>query len=535
MRQQSVHYSEQMQTVADVLAAPALRNGRPVVLAGEDSLQRPVRWVHVSELPDIDRLLDGGEVVLTMGGPLRSAPVAARFLDQLISAGVAALVVELGDDLPEVPAVAIERARVAGLPLVALRRKVRFIEITQHVHRQLVSDQLARLELSAEVHTTFTRLGLGRAGSDLIVSAAARLIDGPVVLESPRRHVVAVSGGDAERVVADWDRRSRAAVTRATTGVAGPESWLTTPVGHQGRVWARLVAPECSDVERGVVVLERASQALEMQRMIDNDDVAAGARLHGQLLAALVDGRFATEAEALNRAQSVGLRRDAEYTGLVFAAADDDVDVDQVRTLVRQLGLRAITSSLRTTGVSVLVAHDGDHGWLDDLDGVLSREHPQWVVGVGRSTASVLEVGAQLRSARRVADIAVTLTPGGSALYRPQDLRLRGLLDSLVGDFRLAQFVENELGALLAHDVRGGTSLLDLLRTYLRCNGNVSDVARVAHRNRSSLYRQIHRLERLLGCSLDDADSRTSLTVAVMAHDLAGRGDASPARATNGS
>src|SRR5262245_31695572 len=46
-------------TVAEVVAMPTTQLGRPKVLAGEVSLGRRVRWLHVSELKDIASLLHG--------------------------------------------------------------------------------------------------------------------------------------------------------------------------------------------------------------------------------------------------------------------------------------------------------------------------------------------------------------------------------------------------------------------------------------------------------------------------------------------
>ena len=37
------------------------------MVAGERGLARPVRWVHISELPDVTRLLKGGELVMATG------------------------------------------------------------------------------------------------------------------------------------------------------------------------------------------------------------------------------------------------------------------------------------------------------------------------------------------------------------------------------------------------------------------------------------------------------------------------------------
>ena len=123
-------------TVADVLALEQVRQGLPAVVAGEENLDRRVRWAHVSELADIAGLLRGGELILTTGVALPSddADLAAYVAD-LDNVGVAGLVVELGRRYAKaLPPALVRAAQGRGLPLVALHRETRFVSITEAVH-----------------------------------------------------------------------------------------------------------------------------------------------------------------------------------------------------------------------------------------------------------------------------------------------------------------------------------------------------------------------------------------------------------------
>src|SRR5579875_789179 len=101
-------------TVAEALALPVLRRGLPEVLCGEDALDRPIRWVHAGEVPNIAALLVGGELLLTTG--MGVAPRAAEqraFVRDLAERGVAALVIELGSSLQTIPEALRDGAREA--------------------------------------------------------------------------------------------------------------------------------------------------------------------------------------------------------------------------------------------------------------------------------------------------------------------------------------------------------------------------------------------------------------------------------------
>ena len=175
-----------------------------------------------------------------------------------------------------------------------------------------------------------------------------------------------------------------------------------------------------------------------------------------------------------------------------------------------------------SNGVGVLLtlsSQSAEPKMLDAFAYALRDREPAARIGVGRVRGRVLESASSLREARQVVEAATGSNGSGKLYHRHADLRLRGLLHALGDDPRVQQFTESELGALLEHDARHGSDLVALLRQFLSVGGNKVALARVAHRSRSALYVQLAKLEEILGFSLDDAESRLSLGVALLAHD----------------
>ncbi len=107
-------------TVAQALALPPVQRGLPLVVAGERNLDRPIRWVHAGEVSYIASVLLGGELLLTTGmGIGRRAADQRRFVHELDEAGAAALFVELGGALDDLP-----RARARGRAARAAARRL---------------------------------------------------------------------------------------------------------------------------------------------------------------------------------------------------------------------------------------------------------------------------------------------------------------------------------------------------------------------------------------------------------------------------
>jgi purine catabolism regulator len=519
-------------TVAEVLALDCVDRGRPEVLAGATSLDRTLRWVHVSEVADIGRFLTGGELVLTTGVAMAPSSTAAReFVDQVVRAGAAGLLLELGRTCPQVPQQALDRARAAGLPLVVLHRPVRFVEVTEAVHRVLTDEQVAAVERARAAHEVFTDLSLGGADPGLIVAAAADLSGASVVLEDLSRRVLAFRAADrtTPALLEDWERRSRLTPVHDATGHGGPEDWLTTPVGIRGGPWGRLVllgpAPP-----HAAMVLERAAQALELGRMMEREAYGAQLRAEGGFLLGLMEGALGTEADAVSRLAALGVRPGRRHLGLAVRAGGPAVEVsealaDALRTS-RVAGVVGVLDPDHVGAVLSVTSPDREEVALGAVAAALTASlGPRVRVGVGPSQPRLLDAAGSVRSARLVVDVATAMPASPRGYHRHEDVRVRGLLASLGDDPRLQGFAEAELGALLTHESRHHDGSLDLLRRFLAVGGSKAALARATHRNRSSLYPRLRRLEEVLGHPLDDAESLLSLGVAVLAHDLAHGGE----------
>lgn len=544
-------------SVRDVLGLPVLQAATPQLLGSSARLDTPVRWVHVSELLDISGLLAGGELVLTTGLELEKHPgLTGGFIASLEQAGAAGLVVELTGSRERSLAALSAAAQRTDLPVAVVQQRVRFVQVTEIVHRMIVAEQLERVEHARDVHEAFTLLSLDNAGTQLVVEKAAELIGAPVILEDLSHMVLAFSaqGWPTAELLDDWERRSRTTPSSAGTARAGAEAWLQTPVGVQRQLWGRLVVPRGVDDDGpAAMVLERAAQALAINRLAERDRRELSQQAQAGLLNALRQPRGLDEAEALARAAALGLKRSPFYVPVVFrrighpavegqaagrrpggSSRDPLAGQEEERILLEQLGRSlksasstALTASIQSGSVGMILALPArqlEDPTLHRLTDALGREpesvSSEWTIGVGHPRGSLLEAAAGIDGAAHVAETSATLRGVRKPFYRATDVRLRGLLALLRNDPRVQQFVESELEALLQAEAQGRGGHLELLGRYLEAGGNKAAMARSGYLSRPTLYARLARLEELLGVDLDDAESRTSLHVALLLHRL---------------
>ena len=212
-------------TIGDVLELPVFKNGEPLLLAGESHLDRRIRWVHISDLPTAAPSLKGGELLLTHGLGLRdNRTTQRRYVQDLARVPIAGLVIELGRVFTEVPETIVSEARRHDLPLVALQRRILFVDVTEHLHAAIISRHNSQVEYAQSVGRDVVAVAAAGGSVAGVLRALAAAVGNPVVLEDAAHQVVdfAAHQCDIAGVLADWPTHSRRTHVGGALTPAGP-------------------------------------------------------------------------------------------------------------------------------------------------------------------------------------------------------------------------------------------------------------------------------------------------------------------------
>jgi purine catabolism regulator len=530
-------------TVRRALELPGLRGGLPEVLACAERLDRPVRWVHAGEVPNIASLLKGGELLLTTGLGLGDRPAEQRvFVRRLAERGIAALVVELGPRFTRLPAALVETARAAGLPLVQLHREVPFVAVTEEIHTEIVNGHYAVLRQAEEVHRRCTEAVLGGGGVPQVLRTLAKFSGNPVFLETEEGgFLYGVWGGPGEsEALPVWERLRGSRTARAGGPPAGAVlvdvagAAPGTPAAVRARLLLLPVAGPVRPAHR--LALERVAGILAVVLMQARQEEELAALGRGDFLTDLAQARTAPE-DAPAHAAVLGFRpatglllplvmKLPETTGAPGArwgqlvrAAHEELSALGVPVL---LGVRPVEGRVplllglreeaERTGLADRAAAALRSG--TERAGLLRPGGPEPVVVVGPA-GGWAAAASGLRHAARAADAVPGQDPRPWWDARRLDIDL--LLWRLRGQPDLAAFVDRALGPLLRHDRTGRPPLLPTLETFLDHAGRKAETARALHLNRQTLYNRLARIGELLGTDLDDPHTVLSLSLALRA------------------
>ncbi|MBS1869334.1 MAG: PucR family transcriptional regulator [Actinobacteria bacterium] len=514
-------------TVADALALPQLRRGLPEVVAGRERLARPVRWVHAGEARRMAELLTGGELVLTTGmGVGRRAAEQREFVERLARAGIAALVVELGGTLSTLPPALVEAAERAALPLVALRREVPFVAVTEAVHTAIVNRHYGVLRDAERIHARLLERMLDGGGPAEAVAELADTLGNPVYLHDGRERLLYHAAGPASRAAAidAWHARTTLAGACGEEVSLGPGS---RPGGLVALPIARPLAPVTP------VALQRSAAVLALALLQVRRRTELQARERGSLLVDLVEGRI-DASENARHAEAIGFGT-AGRSLLPFACALEDLadapaavwdalvaDVGRGLEAPRSPALVGAMPDRRgLLGVVALGAVDGRAELAERIAAIVRAQvarrlgAPPPTIAVG-GASSWPQVGDALRGAVEAAAAARALAP--APWHDADALELDRLLWRAREADWLRGFVARTLGPLIEHDRRGRQALVATVAALSAHAGARAAAARALAVNRQTLYARIAKIERLLGVDLGDGATLLTLGVAVRAH-----------------
>lgn len=521
-------------TVRDVVESPEVVAGQPEVLTGHNRMDRPVRWVHVLDGPTVEGMLAGHELVLSTGVGWPSEHELPGYVGALVHVGAVGLVLELGARYRTVPPRLVDACRDLGLPLIALHRRVRFVSITEAVHRRILAAQMEALEARDRVHALFTELIRAGAPADHIIHEVARLLSSPVVLEDLSYRVVTYSSYDQDvsSLLADWRDRSRLAHAR------GNAARSVAVVEARGKRWGHLIATQAPDYPGGAgFVLSQAAVALSLDRAAGHGGDEWLRLSHQQLLDDVVQRRLSGTDALAHRLEATGMPlHDRHLVGL--ALRPHRSRDGRMGPLDAPGAHAAVLAAASATGADAICSQVSPGAPLFLAALSIPRRHSDPNADVDLFAAHVaadLEIYLDLTAGSVADDVAglldsldesielLNLTstspsspPGTVVRANGQELPL--LLSRLRDEPRVQEYAEQVLGPLLAYDARHGADLFRVLMAYLQTPGNRTRAASNSHLSRSVFYQRIATIENLLNRSLEDGHTIATLYSAALAY-----------------
>jgi PucR family transcriptional regulator, purine catabolism regulatory protein len=531
-----------MLTVREVLADVDVE-----LLAGEANADVPVRWVHISELPDPTPWLSGGELLLTTGLALSTPKSQREYVATLADHGLAGLGLGVGFTHDTVPEALLQAARERAFPLFEVPYELPFIALTEQAFTRLVNEQYALLQRSIAAQERLQRIVLSERGLDAIAGALAGLVGGCALvfdargeLQAQRTFRRALDGEIVAALGAELRERLRHGESTAFVP-AHPElapRALALPVGGDQAGAAAdvptawLVAAKDSggfaEIDRLILQQAVTVVALELLRRRVADTTER--RLAGDVLSALIAGEIGG-AELGRRLEPFGLGE--RVTAMVLAPAQSTTAEGCEAVVAEALRGQAVSGLVAVSGRSVVALLPGlrDEALFDLAERVVARAGEALgarpAAGAGRAVpvARAREAYHEARCALEARELGAAAPNGANGSRAPsvatyRDLGSFQLLLSLQDSDSLRLFCESLLGPIESGDGHYGGELMRSLEAFIECNGQWEAAARRLYCHRHTLRYRIRKIEELTGRDLGSARDRIEFWLALRGREI---------------
>jgi sugar diacid utilization regulator len=517
------------------------------LLTDVGGLDRAIRHVFTTDLPDPSRYLTPGDLVLTGLIWCRAPGDADRFVSALVRGEAAAL--GAGEALGKVPDEVIQACGRYGLPLLAVPAETSFAVVTEEVGRRLSGDRATEMTRVLGRRRLLLSAVAEGAGLDAMFRLMSRELGAECWLLTGLGRVIGGTGPSLSRPLAlrlacEYLRADRMpAAAEVSVPEAGTGTYTLFGVGGEPRITSWFLA--CAGREqdwphelRESVAELAADVALERARL---NAARTGDRKLAEAIVTMLasgSGEGAAPAEIASLMRAAGLPPDGRYLVAAVGAEADGVTgpnadrwrCDLAGELVSPAAEGALAAPLGNE-IVVLVPAPGDG---DDPDGSAPAAHRfaatiraaqpvvesdrsrvRLTVGVSGPAESVTALPGALHEAGSARRLAALRGTSAVSVVTSDEVTSHELLLATVPASVLRSFRERLLGPLLAYDDQHRAELLPTLREFLACSGSWNVCAARMYVHVNTVRYRIRRIEELTGRDLSRLDDQVDFFLAL--------------------
>jgi purine catabolism regulator len=408
------------------------------------------------------------------------------------------------------------------------------------------SDAAALLAQQIEIYEALARLSADDQGIEALARALAQYSHKAVLLQDKRlQYLAQIATSD----LTNWadildafqspsylppelaDRKQAHLVSEPILQTFETCARLVMPIvtRNVARGYVSLIArmPPFDALDRVVVTQGALVCAVEMAKV--KAVSVAEKKLRGDLIQAVL-AQSLSQADAMGWAERAGLRKTGPFVALTMQwVGRETPSLRRLETIVSgqiKRQRQRVLASARENEIVAVYAVNAERGtteveqFAQTILNLARAEFPKahLAIGIGRPVEQLLELRASYREAAQAMALEHRLRHHKPQVYA--NLGVYRLLLPLSETNELRAFAEQVLGRLIADERAGKTNLLETLRVYFECNGNVAQTAKQLFIHRNTLLYRLDRIRQVGNLDLDDAETRLHLQLALRAYEL---------------
>lgn len=529
-------------TVKDILKRDIFHNAK--VVAGNNGLNKRIKWTHILETNDFDSLINGGELILTTGAGLQlDSPTELTYVKHLIKRQTVGICVEMGTHVNHISNEIIQLANKHHFPIIIFDKIVKFVDITQDLHSLIINQHHQMLSQLNELSTKFNELSLLPNGIlKILQELHTRFKKSALfITDDVRSYYYPPEVKYIEKQIRSYFSDPDIHHTKESEISLHEGNFALVPVKGLGQIWGYL----CLQVEDNILnqflfsVMDRAALAIA-QIMLRNRTIEERKQnIEDKLVRNLLQGKE-YDSEELQSILPFSVKN-LYYRLIVIQSNHSEINPEEdwneiklqqsvmFRSLFKHHGYFPAVSIGKsdTAIISFFRANDSlitDTANFSQIVQSITEIHEQnmfdgskCIFGISKTNKNIGDLTTSYQEAKKVLFLQES-NISSSIFYEHIGVYRLLLLQHNVG--QLDSYIHDYLGPLLNYDLEMKSELFKTLEVYLDCQGSKKEAAEQLFIVRQTLYHRLRKMEELLGKEFMEPNNRLALETAIKAYYL---------------
>lgn len=516
-------------TLREILEKEELKGVR--VIAGSKGLDRKVTNVNIMEVPDIDKWVKPGELLLTTGFAIKDDMEALnRLIPLLSSKKLAGLGIKPKRYLAGYTEQMIEIAESLDFPIIEFPQHMSYSDLIQPILGYITNHQAEILKKIEIANSRLMDIMVNYNDLNKVVDTVAELIKNPVEIDDESNNIIVTSLTQEDNGKIQQMKNQGEEIIPIKLPIIA----LNNTLGYM----------KCFEIngrisKTDMLTLERATAIIALE-FLNHQKIKGIARHYkDQFLIELMSGSITDVKQIIQRARQLNWDLEQEYAILIldcnmnpyemsgisnyqefldkiYDTAHASIEAFEKKPILGIIGSN-ILALIPVKNLCMFYSKEA-HESLVKLGSYLSKQYTNLKIdtlvniGIGRPYSNPAELYKSYNEAKKALKISKATYSKKNVIYY-EDLGIFQLFQEINSDGM--NFVNNIIAPLAEYDQKKDSNLMETLEEYFKSNGNVKQVAQKMYIHYNTAIYRIDQIQKLLNVDLSNPDDRLNVEIAL--------------------
>lgn len=501
------------------------------VVAGSKGLDRIVVNVNIMEVPDIEKWVKAGELLLTTGYAIKDDKDALeRLIPLLNSKRLAGLGIKPKRYLTGYTDEMIRTAESLDFPIIEFPQHMSYSDLIQPILGYITNRQAEVLRKIGDANTRLMDIMVNYNDLNKVVHTVEELIGNPVEIDDADNNPLATSITEEGKERINEAKKNNEEIIPIKLPIIA----LNNTLGYlkcyelNGRI-----------SKTDMLTLERATVIIALEFLHQEKIKGIARHYKDQFLIELTSGSITDVKQIIQRARQLNWDLEQEYAILILDCNMNSYEVSGINNYQEFLNkMYDIASSaieafekkpiMGIAGANILMllpvkklcmfyAKESGEA-LIKFGNYLSKEYTKLKIdtlvniGIGRSYGNPAELYKSFNEAKKALKISKAMYSKKNVMYY-EDLGIFQLFQELNSDGM--SFVDNIISPIAEYDERRDSRLMETLEEYFKSNGNIKQVAQKMYIHYNTAIYRMDQIQKLLKVDLSNPDEKLNVEIAL--------------------